>query len=540
MSSTTTTLSSLPTLISASLADTAASAAYVIPAAVFPLGLSDKIYLTLSLCSLSDLSASYNASDFNAFTAYTNATYTYGSFIQGGYANITVYPLEEPQETTNIVFNRPDGSAGDIAYELGVTTSDPWSVLNKVPLFSYEDADNASALLTSPTYPSNLLEQAPVYEAFVVPTSQVREDLSNSTCYLRSLQRDTNTAVISQRNISTSTTKRGVVELALHEGGGINETDRGGERIQYTVSGLTPGTNYSVWGIQNDTITSGNNIASRLFTRQFFKTKTGNNCRLLFDVPFCPWLAHSVPAPPSLDTPSLLALFNATIAPSIFAFNTTLETFPCHAPLRKEQGMYSYVRTCDQCLDAYQSWLCGIRMPRCTDESSPTPEKSVDPDNLDETDIVTTFHRTSANNSRTPSLPDEAFPYYEIPPCIDTCHLVAASCPPVISNAFNCPLKTITLEQSYSYPYAKQIVFGNVQGGDDPSYLKRGIKEHGAATRAKDRFGNVRCNDMGSILLTTRRRWSGIGVTSNSPSRVLNARRVNAIVLWTLVIWLIV
>ena len=197
-----------------------------------------------------------------------------------------------------------------------------------------------------------------------------------------------------------------------------------------------------------------------------------------------------------MDTLSLLALYNASVVPSLSAFNITLSTFPCQDPIRKEQGMYSHVRTCDQCLEAYNSWLCAVVMPRCTD---PGPQFG----------NITTFQRTSANNSRTPSLPDSAFPYTELPPCIGVCQLVAASCPPVISSIFNCPLRSITLEQSYSTPFQNQIIFSNVQGGDDPAWLGATLEKDGPATRAKDKWGNVRCNDMGVEVLLQRRRWSG-------------------------------
>ena len=232
------------------------------------------------------------------------------------------------------------------------------------------------------------------------------------------------------------------------------------------------------------------------------RAATANNCRLLYDVSFCPNLAYSVPSPPLIDTASLLSLYNTSIQTSLSAFNLTLSTFPCADPVRKEQGMYSHVRTCSQCMDAYQSWLCAVVMPRCTD-----------PSDSDDSNIPT-LQRTSGNTSRTPFLPESVYPYTELPPCIGVCQLVAASCPPIISSAFNCPLRDITLNQSYSIPFQKQIAFNNVQGGDDPAWLGITLQRDGSATRASDRWGNVRCNDMGVSNLLQRRRWSGSSVAA--------------------------
>jgi hypothetical protein len=68
------------------------------------------------------------------------------------------------------------------------------------------------------------------------------------------------------------------------------------------------------------------------------------------------------------------------------------------------------------------------------------------------------------------------------------------------------------MEKSYSTPFTSQIAFGNVQGGDDPSFITTALKEDNDdyVTKAKDRFGNVKCNDMGVLNLVERRKWSGL------------------------------
>lgn len=266
-------------------------------------------------------------------------------------------------------------------------------------------------------------------------------------------------------------------------------------------------------------------------------------------------MAYSVPAPPALDTGALLDLYNASIAPHIEGFNLTLSTFTCGGPMRSEQGMYSRVRTCSQCLEAYRSWLCAIRMPRCVDyrtgaaAQAPTLEEEKRQDDDDDDDSgasrIYTYQHASANTSRTEFLPDAAFPYSELPPCIDVCHLVAASCPPPISASWQCPAQAVTLSQSYSRPFTLQepdddklLAWGQAvaQGGDDQRYLQAALEKDGQATRAKDRWGNVICNDMGVIALTQRRRWSGSAIKNAAMGRwqQLDFRIALLPLLWTL------
>lgn len=270
------TLSSLPSLATFTPnGTTSSSQSYVIPYSLFNASSSSSsstspIHLTVNLCAAPE---SYNQSDTSLFTAYTNDTYTYSSVIHGGFGNITAWPTKDGADLTVILDAGSSTSDGNTSYtfELGVTSGDtPWHIVNKYPLFAYEDSDNTSALLTSPTYPSALLPSAPLYSPFIALTTAVREDLSNSSCYIRNLS-----SLVSTAESNTTTTTRGVVQLAIEEGGSINETLREGTRIQYAVSELNSGANYSVWATQENGQESGSSQGNRLFVRQFFKTKTG-------------------------------------------------------------------------------------------------------------------------------------------------------------------------------------------------------------------------------------------------------------------------
>ncbi|KAL7005304.1 stretch-activated cation channel mid1 [Cystobasidiomycetes sp. EMM_F5] len=498
---TTRTLNALPTVVNWSPSASVSAAAFVLPSKQF----NAAAHVTLNICNSPE---GYNQSQTTLVTASTNASIYYpSSETWGGFANLSVPAVSDGSDLT-ILVSPPSASTSTLwSFELGVSLqATAWHTLDKFALYAYEDSDNTSALLTSPTYPSALLSSPPAYQALIAQTSQVRLGLANSTCYIRSLS-----SLIPSNQINTSTTTRGVVELTEAEGGYVNETLRGGQRMQYSVDGLQPGTNYTVWGLQNTpSMSTGNSTASRLFLPQFFATKSASNCRLVYDLPFCPDVAYSVPAPPTMDTSLLLSLYDNATSASLQAFNQTLSLFSCDEPIRSTQGMYSRVRTCSQCMAAYTSWLCAVSMPRCTD--SDATQKQNASRNIGSN--PTQFLRKTANNSRTPFLPSSAFPYAEVPPCIDVCSMVRASCPPIISTPFNCPLAGITLEESYATPFRQQIAFSNVAGGDDTAWLGHDLNHHDFVTRARDRFGNVACNDLGTINLVTRRRWSG----SSSPT----------------------
>lgn len=75
------------------------------------------------------------------------------------------------------------------------------------------------------------------------------------------------------------------------------------------------------------------------------------------------------------------------------------------------------------------------------------------------------------------------------------------------------------MNQSYATPFTEQIAFHNVQGGDDPTWIHNAFDDgDDFVTRAKDRWGNVKCNDMGVINLVERRRWSGVSAETTVSS----------------------
>lgn len=250
-------------------------------------------------------------------------------------------------------------------------------------------------------------------------------------------------------------------------------------------------------------------------------THTADHCRLVFDLSPCSQVAYAVPSPPELATSDLTEIYLSKLQTSLKNFNTTLHTFSCGIP---SQGRFSSVRTCEDCLNAYENWLCGVTMPRCTDipsqylpqaqtnYSTHANEDQVAFNNEPIPESVQTFLiRDQPSTSRTPQWSDAGlanlsltdvttpFPYAETPPCDGVCHLVAASCPSLLE--WQCPIKDQTLAASYGQ--MPLLEASDTQGGNlagPPGQLRR---------RAMDRFGHVWCNSFDIEALLTLRAGSG-------------------------------
>lgn len=252
----------------------------------------------------------------------------------------------------------------------------------------------------------------------------------------------------------------------------------------------------------------------------------------------CPSIAYAVPAPTSMSTADLQALYAAQVSPNFQSFNLSMSTFPCGI---RNQGTYSFVRTCDDCLQSYRDWNCATNVPRCDDvpvtslagatsialAQSQRPllssNQTVYSVNPVPSDFLTDLVRANSTISRTPWLSPQAlanytssntsvasviagqspFPYAEVPPCGSLCYLVPASCPPFIG--WNCPLPGITLQAGYGA--LRILPDSSTDGGDAGQIANGGGSGHGIG-RAQDRYGNVFCSALGSDVLLAKRTGS--------------------------------
>lgn len=294
---------------------------------------------------------------------------------------------------------------------------------------------------------------------------------------------------------------------------GQNFPGANGTRVQWEVSDLQPGTNYTAWLIDSTPLGSSGASSTVVWPAIKFVTKQTSSCRLVYDVDFCPSVAYSIPVGRDVSTQHALNVINQTIFPNFANFSSTIGSFPCGS---EEFGEYSPVQTCDTCKTAYRDWLCAVAMPRCADPlptvSGNTTAASYDV--LDLTGSSTGINEATLpyilnrqNNSRQSYIDSEdgldARSYGEVLPCIYTCYFVARSCPqPLIEWA--CPQWDITAQGSYgTFADAGTEGIGGGKNGGAGSTNER----WGGPTRyiAQDAFGHLYCNAMGvdRILIAT-------------------------------------
>ncbi|KDE02514.1 hypothetical protein MVLG_06932 [Microbotryum lychnidis-dioicae p1A1 Lamole] len=436
---------------------------------------------------------------------FTNASFT--STKSGGGVFIGVFA---PNSTVS----------DEWAYLLSVTSSTQGSdsiILERTAGFRVEGTDFSSALLTTRPYPTN--STTPAFAGMIARTSILSTTLASSLCFLQNGLED----VVSSRSINQTTTTR--------------LTAQGYVKTQYLVEGLKNGVNYTAWLVE--TAADG---SRKLYSPNYFATQTSTSCQLIYDVPLCPLVAYAVPSPLSVTPEALISFYSTNFSTYLSAFNRTLSTFPCN----DSTGDFSPVSTCQDCLDAYTSWLCAVTFVRCTDapEGSTVLEKAIWSDlwtlpsttatgtngssstslfsNDGKIEWTSTIVRDNPTASRTSSLssdklatsfpslvfntsftPERAspFPYAEVLPCLESvCQLVGARCPPLMGWA--CPRAKGGMGKS-GYAMLKEVGRGERQVESYGEAQNGGMVKESAEEKKRDsdRFGNVFCNSLGSDML---------------------------------------
>ncbi|WFD21678.1 stretch-activated cation channel mid1 [Malassezia equina] len=415
-------------------------------------------------------------------------------------------------------------------YEVQLTASTLGSLedVAETPGLYFDDSDRHSALLTSFNYTA----PPPNMSLIVLPTAG-RFSLSSITyfnssfCRIFDLWDDMDKAQV-RPAVNSSETSRGTLDVQTRHDrqvpenlGHINDTagvapiveanlaepamvqidatTKAQVRKQFFVDGLDAGQNYTAY-LVSSTNHSGV-VHRRLYPAVKFVTKRTENCRLMYNLAFCPELAYAVPYNPSLDVNEAMQVLEQVVSSNYGNFSATLDTFPCASD---KLGGYSSVTTCEDCRRAYQNWLCAVAIPRCTDLVDPANSAASQngtelqglpmPPNARLLPYV--VNRVGPNSSRQAYI-DQLFgagDYGELLPCLLTCEMVTRSCPPVLQWA--CPRWTVTAQRDYgTFADADASGFGvDENGGGGPGGLRWG----GAWSRyvAQDAFGHVYCNAM--------------------------------------------
>lgn len=424
---------------------------------------------------------------------------------------IGVWP---PADTRNV-------TPGSYQFQIVASTRAKMEYVDSTRRPRLDDTDQTRALISSFNYTTS---SPPNLNVIVLPTtganSLAHPDYFNSSfCAIADAFADV-LAGNEQVTINSSDTRRGT------EANNLDDVRR-----QFEVSGLDAGTNYTVWLFESNTTGQGaaQSVSTTLFPAIKMVTKRSDNCRLVFDVPFCPNVAYSIPVNPSISTDRALSVIEEFVDPVYANFSLTIDTFPCGSP---EFGMYSYVQTCDSCKRSYQNWLCAVAMPRCTDPlSDPETQSRATQDGRELTGAPTGLNTellpyivnrngngTSALASRQPFIDQQLQPglYGELLPCIYTCYFVSRTCPPLIQ--WTCPLWDITAQRDYgTFADSDEEGIGAAEnGGAGKDGMRWGGYQRYIAT---DAFGNAYCNSMGVDFLLRESN----GALSSSLSRTVFA-----------------
>ncbi|KAL8843147.1 MAG: hypothetical protein Q9170_000277 [Blastenia crenularia] len=171
--------------------------------------------------------------------------------------------------------------------------------------------------------------------------------------------------------------------------------------------------------------------------KKSFTTKSDNNCQVIHSLQFCTDVAYAVPTNLSFMTnmTGLASIYDDYAHDSYQNFNKSLQQIPCETT---PSAQYSLARTCQDCDNAYKTWLCAVTIPRCADFSSPpnltylmprniNAQKFVDGKDVIEGPIGSIFSKGNRStkhfgDSRNPMIDEQIKPgpYKEILPFMGT------------------------------------------------------------------------------------------------------------------------
>ncbi|KAI4260269.1 MAG: hypothetical protein LQ352_000391 [Teloschistes flavicans] len=168
-----------------------------------------------------------------------------------------------------------------------------------------------------------------------------------------------------------------------------------------------------------------------------FSTKSGNNCKIIYDLPFCSDVAYAVPSNPdsTFNMTNLARIYDDHVRDAYQNFDKSLQQIPCDTT---PSAQYSLARNCNDCANAYKAWLCAVSIPRCADY--PPPQ---------EMEYLVSRNLTISRNKEIVVDVIKTGPYSEMLPCKDLCYHLMQNCPAALQ--FACPLEGRGLNYSYGH-----------------------------------------------------------------------------------------
>ncbi|EGW32186.1 uncharacterized protein SPAPADRAFT_137955 [Spathaspora passalidarum NRRL Y-27907] len=221
--------------------------------------------------------------------------------------------------------------------------------------------------------------------------------LNNSWCAIRN-----GPALIGPDSIATSFT---------------NSLD--GTRQQFVVTGLNASTRYIGYVVAGSIGATTGGVVFHPFT---FETMENDACQLIYGLEFCTQVAYSVPRPQGDPSVNITKQLYDNYTENLYTnFSKALQQIPCDA---KPDSVFSNMKTCNDCANAYKDWLCAVMIPRCSTKN------------------ITGYQLREPNDGRNAFINDVVVPnktYFEVLPCVNTCYAIVRDCPSDFG--FLCPTK---------------------------------------------------------------------------------------------------
>lgn len=329
---------------------------------------------------------------------------------------------------------------GSYSYELTVSTGQPYTSYDGSESMVLVDSDHNSAFFCAG---NNTNSTSYSYSIFVVDnTKPAISNLQKSVCGLR------NHAQSSGNVINGSVD--GNVDIGMMALGGAPP------QRHFYLKELNRSSSYSGFLVMNnDSRTAAADGSGTLYKTVDFKTKSEDNCAVIFNLTFCSDVAYSVPSNPVThsNTSELMQLYDDYAKNAYTNFNKSLQQIPCDTT---SSAQYSLVGNCTWCAQAYKTWLCAVTIPRCEDFSNnatylqPRAINHSFPNGTDPPPYNATDQGALERNaSRNPMIDEQIKPgpYKEVLPCVDLCYDLVRSCP--ASLGFACPFQNHGLRHSY-------------------------------------------------------------------------------------------
>lgn len=378
-----------------------------------------------------------------------------------GFANYTL------NATSNTYFsiyapNSTINTTGVYSVQIGCSIDAPfhsyiYDDATPTPNLHLIDSDTTSALLvtdnltstfslTDPAYNEWMALEPPPFDVFVFnQNNSAINGLSSSYCALSKLA---SAAGLPVQKSMTNITEGNLPKEQLYVQGLNGSSHYYGilamGNSTTTADDAVIGGGGTLW--QSMTFDTQSGKLAKFFVRLKNSLSIDGACAVIYNLSFCSSVAYAVPGN-SVTFPNSTTLatwYDNQASTAYSMFNNVMAQIPCEI---EAAGQYSLARTCDDCAEAYKSWLCTVTIPRCMDFTNPAsflqPRNLVQsfPNGTSLPSSITTNAQDKLylNSSRNPNIDSvvKPGPYKEILPCADLCYDLVRSCP--ASMGFGCP-----------------------------------------------------------------------------------------------------